>query len=462
MSQVKTHATEVQKKTEPARQLEQEVTRQPEQGPVQQVAPQAVYRRTQMNRNRLRPEDLLALQRAVGNRVVQRMVARRSMSDNVLQQSSFIEENSGIKVQTKLAIDVPNNNHKPETDHIIQRFKDPYHEKMIKAALQGTGEEQTWKEVYFGSWLRDYSQILSADSNPEFKKIVIFILNRMAKEKFGLDVNEKRLGHYEAVEHMDNPEQKPPATDLPIKKSLFYIKQELAEAARLGRNTEGRIHFGQAVHVIQDFFSHSNFIQAVDQLCKAPSKKNIPLTSGIFTHKDKIVSILEMMVNFASGKINQSPFSLTPMEKANRWVRKWLPLPPENRIPGVNYQDPQMHPENQIWIEALNILKPKLDKARAEARSAAQVLTHSELHQDDPSRPLYQASETLAEHITHEVTLLMDRVWNEQDNKQVERRHLKQKHLDTIYKFLDTTLSDPKRDGWWKSVLESKGVVKCH
>lgn len=73
MSQGKVSAIEAQKKPEPARQLEQEPARQPERGPVQQVA----YRRAQMNRNRLRPEDLLALQRTVGNQRVQGMVARQ-------------------------------------------------------------------------------------------------------------------------------------------------------------------------------------------------------------------------------------------------------------------------------------------------------------------------------------------------------------------------------------------------
>lgn len=75
MSQGKVSAIEAQKKPEPARQLEQEPARQPERGPVQQVAPQVAYRRAQMNRNRLRPEDLLALQRTVGNREVRRTVA---------------------------------------------------------------------------------------------------------------------------------------------------------------------------------------------------------------------------------------------------------------------------------------------------------------------------------------------------------------------------------------------------
>lgn len=41
------------------------------------MAPQAAYRRIQLNNDRPRPANLLALQRTVGNRTVQRMVAQR-------------------------------------------------------------------------------------------------------------------------------------------------------------------------------------------------------------------------------------------------------------------------------------------------------------------------------------------------------------------------------------------------
>lgn len=74
MSQSKAPATEVQKKTEPARQPEQEATRQPEQGPVQTVAPQAAYRRAQVSCNEMRQADILILQRTVGNLRAQQMM----------------------------------------------------------------------------------------------------------------------------------------------------------------------------------------------------------------------------------------------------------------------------------------------------------------------------------------------------------------------------------------------------
>lgn len=75
MSEKQSRIAKVQKKVEPAPHLEQEPTRQAERGSVQVVGPQAVYRRVRGKGGGLRSADLLALQRAVGNRRVQRLLS---------------------------------------------------------------------------------------------------------------------------------------------------------------------------------------------------------------------------------------------------------------------------------------------------------------------------------------------------------------------------------------------------
>lgn len=146
MSQSKTHATEVQKQTAPARQLEQEATRQPEQGPVQQVAPPAAYRRAQVDRNGLRAADLLALQRAVGNRVVQRMVARRMDIANDEQQNTLIEENFESKVQAKFTADASQNIHEQlgyyKAD-VVMRMSEPKTKKNVKPSTNAVGRHSS-------------------------------------------------------------------------------------------------------------------------------------------------------------------------------------------------------------------------------------------------------------------------------------------------------------------------------
>jgi hypothetical protein len=67
-----------QKESQPLHPPKQKPARQHDQGPAQQVALQATYCRAQLNHVRLVPADFLALQRTVGNRYVQRMMAQHS------------------------------------------------------------------------------------------------------------------------------------------------------------------------------------------------------------------------------------------------------------------------------------------------------------------------------------------------------------------------------------------------
>lgn len=76
MSGTHIQANEAQKKIESVRQPEEAPARQHKQGPAQAMAPQVAYRHAQINRNGLRPADLRALQRTVGNRQVARFIQR--------------------------------------------------------------------------------------------------------------------------------------------------------------------------------------------------------------------------------------------------------------------------------------------------------------------------------------------------------------------------------------------------
>jgi hypothetical protein len=67
------------------------------------------------------------------------------------------------------------------------------------------------KRVYFGNWLRDYSQAVDVGSLKGVQKdsirIIVWVLAFMG---FGLatkefEVTEERLGTYQAHEHIDNP-----------------------------------------------------------------------------------------------------------------------------------------------------------------------------------------------------------------------------------------------------------------
>lgn len=82
MSQIKIRASTWQKQTKPAFQLRSKSKHQLGQGAAQLVTLQLAYQRAQVNPHELHPVDLLALQRAVGNQWVQRMVAQHIDAPN--------------------------------------------------------------------------------------------------------------------------------------------------------------------------------------------------------------------------------------------------------------------------------------------------------------------------------------------------------------------------------------------
>ena len=86
MSKRQIQVIESREKAELLRPPEQKPIQRSEQRPAQTLAPQVAYRHAQVNRNGLRPMDILALQRTVGNRRVQRMVAQHEGADNEIQR----------------------------------------------------------------------------------------------------------------------------------------------------------------------------------------------------------------------------------------------------------------------------------------------------------------------------------------------------------------------------------------
>ena len=100
MTGARTHANEAQKSIEPARHPERELAHPHEPEFLQLAAPQAVYRRAQVNGNGLTAADLLVMQRTVGNRSVQRMLAQHTDSVNCQPQRAFGGENSRARVQS--------------------------------------------------------------------------------------------------------------------------------------------------------------------------------------------------------------------------------------------------------------------------------------------------------------------------------------------------------------------------
>ncbi|WP_282115235.1 HET-C-related protein [Pseudoalteromonas arctica] len=252
--------------------------------------------------------------------------------------------------------------------------------------------------IYFGNWLRDFSQFIdpaivrpskdvlkrlqnSGHLKPELDTIrlsrnalteLVAILALKEFSRFGEDIGKfcykhvtpQTLGVYRAEEHMDNPKSetngqfdnsiidsdfaKPyiesqiainPLTGLknyintPVAGQTFdtavqYMTAQLKLAMQFGDTNKGKIHFGQALHVLEDYFSHSNFIEVsiiklgqegrfateeLNQLASSvypvvdlPNKNSrIPIVTGRFGQTDVLASIGPKMADLFQDSIEE-------------------------------------------------------------------------------------------------------------------------------------------------------------
>ncbi|MCJ1341585.1 hypothetical protein MMC09_006881 [Bachmanniomyces sp. S44760] len=171
------------------------------------------------------------------------------------------------------------------------------------------------KRVYFGNWLRDYSQAVDVGTLKGVQsatiRILIWILSFLS---FGyataeFEVTEERLGVYRPEEHIDNPKDyadnvdareyderlRPPVErieleidertgmknyianeDLPIATSVGYVKYSFTRSIHFGRlytsgasGLKGREEdlyealrcLGQGLHCLEDFGAHTNYTE---------------------------------------------------------------------------------------------------------------------------------------------------------------------------------------------------------
>lgn len=219
--------------------------------------------------------------------------------------------------------------------------------------------------VYFGNWLRDYSQVVDpkitrgVDMTKDFPAIVsrqawTDIVDVLAAKKFidlrmespaEMKVTTERLGVYLPHEHLDNPltvspafpdpkERDPdfepwvlpgnPLTEIDpetsmkryVSRSVTYLQQQMQQAMKHGRSLEGLRHYGAALHVLEDLFAHSNFAElsliqrghenVIPWTAAAASRHDLALVTGTFGGSDVIASL--------AAPLGKMLFSTTDLE----------------------------------------------------------------------------------------------------------------------------------------------------
>lgn len=227
------------------------------------------------------------------------------------------------------------------------------HESLEKGLASVGFSDEERRSIYFGNWLRDHSQLLDPKivRKPDAPKNFPSKLSRAAltrlvdllalKEFHDLqDTPENRraytvvpemLGVYRPSEHIDNPLN--PATDASdpqdidmdfepvvthghpllevdqqrsmsayVDSAARYMYQKLIAAMQAGNTIEGRRYFGEALHVLEDYFSHSNFVElclrkrghdVLPWTTQTDCKHGLPIVTGMFGGLDVIASIAE-------------------------------------------------------------------------------------------------------------------------------------------------------------------------
>ncbi|GAP85717.1 hypothetical protein SAMD00023353_1300030 [Rosellinia necatrix] len=232
------------------------------------------------------------------------------------------------------------------------------------------------KQIYFGNWLRDFSQVIDTTLLETVDETILrAIVSVMGFLEFGFatdefDVTRERLGCYTHVEHIDNPAgyvdnakevderlrgpvdprelEFDPKTGMKNyiansgqgwATSADYIREQLSKAIELGRmkqnagaKKESYIHLGAALHTLEDFSAHSNFVELclhelgedqvfafVGDACRIQAPRGLwkhkevaPLVTGTFGMLDIFHSLLGEADDMA---ILQSKGSLGELEK---------------------------------------------------------------------------------------------------------------------------------------------------
>lgn len=181
------------------------------------------------------------------------------------------------------------------------------------------------KQIYFGNWLRDFSQLLDRGSlslvpRPVLRALVaVFAYVQFGYATREFEVTDERLGFYRPEEHVDNPRgyddgtfpdsanPQPPSQEesaryqiseglrAPVRAqelaidsrtgmknyianspevgainptSADYVEKQLIAAVACGRQgePEAYIHLGAAMHTLEDFVAHSNYVELAMQM----------------------------------------------------------------------------------------------------------------------------------------------------------------------------------------------------
>ena len=384
-------------------------------------------------------------------------------------------------------------------EHHKEHPSSSFGHQSIESVLERAGfNENLRKRIYFGNWLRDFSQMVdpaivrkpgAPKSFPE--KISRAHLTRLVDvlaesefvdrpaEKAIYTVTERNLGVYRPVEHIDNPTshsqnapnpkdidpdfQSPPtkqdvAID-PVKSMKHYIAasrtymcEQLEKAVAAGPSNQGCIHFGAALHVLEDYFAHSNFIElslrkvgfkdVLPWTSPAAGKHAYPVVTGMFD-KDDVIASTAGLIAETLFKVQWEFKASKPYErtKADKIILILLEEHRDRRmlegykaylaardkwasIPGHQYAEGALHYTlgmvgnvfNWVYSTLIVLIGNSIDEEQVVRmgdpnKNGSTDPTHSQLAKDHDNHPFHILAAHLARHAVLEVGRSMAQQW---------------------------------------------------
>lgn len=405
--------------------------------------------------------------------------------------------------------------------------------------------------IYFGNWQRDMSQMIVPFFGTLPRRLgrllcdVTFeVIDVLAEAKFGRRLDRQRFGTYRWEEHIDNPRGfgvaidpqscRPRVTkaedrpeDPPGRALLFfwcegpgaipnyilasraYVRQQLALSMHFGPRDpqhRGYERFGNAMHTVEDFYAHSNFIElALNRLrgsgdpktgWYAGSRQSVKdslgryrLTTGVFLLTDTLVSLQKLLLHHLERPPGAKPSDLGQKvirvlvrrllggrvlaiydQITEAWWRTGIPALLQAIYAATGLPDVQRAFERLVVyplrVAIANLLRPLVDAAAR--RTGTEVysvptssgvariveISHSRLAKDDPHHAYHVYAKRLAVQAVRDFWRELDRVWSAGVRPSVG--------LDgtAFPQLIQRYMSHPLAVGiWWRSILGGVGAA---
>jgi peptidoglycan hydrolase-like protein with peptidoglycan-binding domain len=404
------------------------------------------------------------------------------------------------------------------------------HEAVETDALSGlVSQSDCIRSVYFGNWQRDMSQVitpaiyekLGARARAVYE-MFFEMLDVMAEADFGRRLDRVRFGAYRWEEHIDNPREfcaplstcgaidprtyapipanSPRKEDAPEAHGLHfwtegrgglpnyllasqdYVLNQLSQAERKGPTQLGLEHFGNAMHTVEDFYAHSNFIELClnildgvtdpktgrDAQTGQPvldSLKRFRLTTGVFLPQDTLTSINKIIL----GELEKGGTSTRQERIIRVLLRRTLGesvasiyeklLSAWKRTPIAALQkkvEEQIQELVTLPIKKAiaELLHPLVEAAAQQTGNKAYPVviggrqfnvieqSHSKLAKDDPKNPLHLTARRMASQAVNEFWREMASIW------------CRGRQIQGFRKLVDRYMNHPSAVGdWWKPLL---------